>query len=49
LLEALDALARAREASDPRGEQACSRFLAQLSRGAGDEQAAQQWERSRTR
>jgi hypothetical protein len=46
LLEALDALARAREASDTRGEQACSRFLAQLSRGAGDELAAQQWERA---
>jgi hypothetical protein len=49
LLEGLDALARARESSDARGEQACSRFLAQLSRGAGDELAAQQWDRAVTR
>ena len=49
LLEALDALARAREASDVRGENACSRFLAQLSRGAGDELSAEQWDRAVTR
>jgi len=46
LLEALDALARAREAADARGERACSRFLAQLSRGAGDEAAAGLWDRA---
>jgi hypothetical protein len=46
LLEALEALARAREASDDRGERACSRFLAQLSRGAGDEAAAGLWDRA---
>ncbi len=46
LLEALDALARAREAADDRGERACSRFLAQLSRGAGDEAAAGLWDRA---
>jgi hypothetical protein len=43
LLEALDGLARAREAGDVRGERACARFLAQLSRSAGDERAAEKW------
>jgi hypothetical protein len=43
LLEALDALARAREAADARGARACAGFLARLSRGAGDEHAAAAW------
>jgi hypothetical protein len=43
LLEALDALARARAAGDAKGERACAGFLARLSRSAGDEQAARAW------
>lgn len=43
LLAALDGLARAREAADDRGEQACARFLAQLSEKAGDARAARAW------
>jgi hypothetical protein len=43
LLEALDALARAREAKDARGEQACARFLAYLSAAAGQPRAASIW------
>jgi len=43
LLEGLEALARARAASDQRGELACARFLAQLSDGAGNEEAAASW------
>ncbi len=45
LLEALDALARAREASDTRGEQACARLLAQLSAKSGHPMASAAWER----
>ncbi|UQA60272.1 hypothetical protein [Polyangium aurulentum] len=43
LLEALEALARAREASDRRGEQACARFLAYLSAAVGQPGAASVW------
>ncbi|MCE7892298.1 MAG: hypothetical protein DYH12_21780, partial [Sorangiineae bacterium PRO1] len=43
LLEGLEALARAREAHDQRGEIACARFLAQLSHAAGSEDAARTW------
>lgn len=43
LLEALDALARAREMSDARGEQACVRFLAHLSAMAGHTAEAEAW------
>jgi hypothetical protein len=35
LLEALDALARARDGNDERGERACLRFLSQLAANAG--------------
>ncbi len=44
LLEALAGLARAREAGDAHGERACARFLAQLSRGAGEAEVATAWE-----
>ena len=43
LLETLEGLARAREAEDARGEHACTRFLAQLTASAGDEEAAGVW------
>ncbi len=43
LLEGLEALARAREAGDARGEQACARFLAQLSQASGHDEAADAW------
>jgi hypothetical protein len=43
LLEALDALARAREANDPNGEHACALFLARLSAAAGHPTAASAW------
>ena len=43
LLEVLTALARAREAGDRQGEQACARFLARLSVAAGHEAAARAW------
>jgi len=43
LLEALEGLGCAREANDVRGEEACARFLAQLSRSAGDDAAADVW------
>jgi hypothetical protein len=43
LLEALDALARAREAGDPHGEHACALFLARLSATAGHPDAASVW------
>jgi hypothetical protein len=45
LLEALEALARAREAADRRGEQACARFLAYLSAAVGHPRAASVWAR----
>jgi hypothetical protein len=45
LLEALEALARAREAGDPHGEHACSLFLARLSAAAGQADAASVWAR----
>lgn len=45
LLEGLEALARAREAHDQRGEIACARFLAQLSHAAGSDDAARTWTR----
>lgn len=43
LLEALDALARAREARDARGERAVARFLAQLNEAAGHADLAREW------
>ncbi|MDI3286166.1 hypothetical protein [Polyangium sp. 15x6] len=43
LLETLTALARAREASDRRAEQACARFLAYLSAAMRQPQAASVW------
>jgi hypothetical protein len=43
LLETLDALARAREALDKNGENACARFLARLSSVAGHAAAAAAW------
>lgn len=43
-LGALAGLARAREASDARGERACARFLAELARRLGSEQDAQRWQ-----
>ena len=43
LLEALEALARAREAADPHGEHACALFLARLSAAAGHPDAASVW------
>lgn len=44
LLEGLEALARARDASDHRGELACARFLARLSEGGQCEEATRRWE-----
>lgn len=43
LLEGLDALARAREAEDARGEEACARFLAKLSESVGKRELALKW------
>ncbi len=43
-LEGLHALARAREGRDERGERACARFLAQLSRGFEEPEAAATWD-----
>lgn len=43
-LQALDALARAREAGDRRGEQASARLLATLARGLGAEAEAERWD-----
>jgi hypothetical protein len=45
LLEALTALARARELGDRHGEHACARFLARLSAAAGHPAAAATWAR----
>jgi hypothetical protein len=44
LFAALEALARAREAGEPRGEHACTRFLARLSAAAGHPEAAKRWQ-----
>lgn len=43
LLEALSALARARETGDAYGEEACARFLARLSSATGHSNAAVAW------
>jgi hypothetical protein len=43
LLEALEALARAREVGDASGERACARFLAQLTELAGHHEYARSW------
>jgi hypothetical protein len=43
LLEALEALARAREAGDAHGERACALFMARLSASAGHPAAASAW------
>jgi hypothetical protein len=45
LTAALEALARAREGQETRGEQACTRFLARLSSAAGYTEAAKSWQR----
>ncbi len=45
LLEALTALARARELGDRHGEHACARFLARLAAAAGHPSAASTWAR----
>lgn len=45
LLEALEALARAREAHDMHGEHACALFLARLSAAGGHADAAAVWAR----
>jgi hypothetical protein len=45
LLEALEALARAREAHDMHGEHACALFLARLSAASGHADAAGAWAR----
>lgn len=45
LLEGLEALARAREARDRRGEEACARFLATLTEKAGRGDLALTWRR----
>jgi hypothetical protein len=44
LLEVLDGLARARQASDTRGERACAKFLAQLAQRAGHATIAESWQ-----
>ncbi len=43
-IEALHALARSREGRDERGERACARLLAQLSRSFDEPEAAETWE-----
>jgi hypothetical protein len=43
VLEALEGLARAREAQDRSGERACARFLSQLSNSAEQPAAAAAW------
>ena len=43
LLEALEALARARECQDATGARACAHFLAQINEQAGQEAAAGHW------
>jgi hypothetical protein len=43
LLEALDGLARAREADDERGERACARLVAQLATAVGRPDLAAAW------
>jgi hypothetical protein len=43
LLEALEALARAREMRDAKGEHACLRFLGQLSSTVGHHDVAEAW------
>jgi hypothetical protein len=43
LLEALDALARARETTDAKGERACLKFLAHLSSITGHHDVAEAW------
>jgi hypothetical protein len=45
LFAALEALARAREANEPRGARACARFLTRLARAAGYREAAKEWQR----
>jgi hypothetical protein len=45
LLQALDALAKARAAGDKTGESACACFLAQLARAEGEIEIAEQWQK----
>lgn len=42
-LEGIEAVARAREGSDERGERACARFLSQVSAQLGDMSASYEW------
>jgi hypothetical protein len=48
LFAALDALARAREGTEPQGAVACARFLAKLSMAAGDGETSMEWQRVAT-
>src|SRR5262249_5603901 len=41
---AAEALARARESNEPRGAQACARFLARLAVAAGRPEASLEWQ-----
>lgn len=45
LFAALDALARARESGEPRGERACARFLTRLTSSAAHTGAADAWQK----
>jgi hypothetical protein len=45
LFAALEALARARESGEPRGERACARFLTRLTSGAGHNTSADAWQK----
>jgi hypothetical protein len=45
LLVALEALARARESGEARGERACARFLTRLTENAGNATAAEAWQK----
>lgn len=44
VLQALSGLARAREASDKKGERACARLLASLAQASGDASSSAVWE-----
>ena len=45
LFAALEALARARESGEPRGERACARFLTRLTTSSGHTTAADAWQK----
>lgn len=42
-LEGIEAVARAREGNDDRGQRACARFLSQVAAQLGDSDAARDW------